>query len=87
MNTLNIKYETLNYDLIFFLGGDKEKRRFSMSNTSFFRQRDDVLLPVIQANMMKDFYLHAAYLFRHLIQGYAIGTTDVAFGGIIGPGA
>ena len=45
----------------------KEKRRFSMSNTSFFRQRDDVLLPVIQANMMKDFYLHAAYLFRHLI--------------------
>ena len=58
-----------------------------MSNTSFFRQRDDVLLPVIQANMMKDFYLHAAYLFRHLVQGYAIGATDVALGGIIGPGA
>ena len=58
-----------------------------MSNTSFFRQRDDVLLPVIQANMMKDFYLHVAYLFRHLIQGYAIGATDVALGGIIGSGA
>ena len=58
-----------------------------MSNTSFLRQRYDVLLPVIQYNMMKDFYLHAAYLFRHLIQGYAIGTTDVALGGIIRPGA
>ena len=87
MNTLNIKYETLNYDLIFFFGGDKEKRRFSMSNTSFLCQRYDEVLPVMQANIMKDFYLHAAYLFHHLIQGYAIGATDVALGGIIGSGA
>ena len=36
---------------------------------------------------MKDFYLHAAYLFRHLVQSYAIGATDVALGGIIGSGA
>ena len=33
-----MKHETLNYDSI---EGDKEKRRFSMSNTSFLWQRYD----------------------------------------------
>ena len=36
--TLNIKHETWNYDSILEY---KEKRRFSMSNTSFLRQRYD----------------------------------------------